>query len=152
MINSLLIKLGMLAATMGLVFWIGWKAPAGSSSPVPGPDRPAEGPLPSGPPAAVVNAPVPARTDASAVQEAPSEARKQKLDINQATVEHLELLPGIGSVLAERVVAHRRSVGGFRNIDELRHVKGIGAKKFERIRPLVTVTPPKSSQPSKRAA
>ena len=50
-------------------------------------------------------------------------------------------LPGVGPRLAERIMEYRQSVGVFHSLDELRAVKGIGKKKFERIRPLVTVTP-----------
>jgi competence protein ComEA len=63
------------------------------------------------------------------------------LDLNQASAGELEVLPGIGAVLAQRVVALRASTGGFRTVEDLREVKGIGAKKLNRIRPLVTVSP-----------
>ena len=63
------------------------------------------------------------------------------LDLNRATEQDFDALPGIGPKLAERIMEYRQSVGAFHSLDELRDVKGIGKKKFERIRPLVTVTP-----------
>jgi competence protein ComEA len=45
-------------------------------------------------------------------------------------------------VLAERIVEYRQARGAFRDVEQLRRVKGIGKKKFERIRSLVGVTPP----------
>ena len=66
---------------------------------------------------------------------------KGLLDLNRATDQDFDALPGIGPQLAERIMEYRQSVGAFRSLDELRAVKGIGKKKLERIRPLVTVTP-----------
>ncbi len=46
-------------------------------------------------------------------------------------------LPGIGEKLAQRLVEFRRSHGGFRSVEDLRKVQGIGGKRMERLRPLV---------------
>ncbi len=54
-----------------------------------------------------------------------------KLDVNSASVEALQALPGIGPVLAERIIAARP----FQSADELQRVQGIGAKKYELLRP-----------------
>jgi DNA uptake protein ComE-like DNA-binding protein len=62
---------------------------------------------------------------------ASSRAALAKIDINKATPEELESIPGIGSVLAGRIVAARP----FKTVDELREVKGLGAKKYAAIRP-----------------
>ncbi len=59
------------------------------------------------------------------------------VNINTASVEELELLPGIGETRARAVVALRERRGGFRSIDELKQVKGIGDAGLERIRPFV---------------
>lgn len=56
------------------------------------------------------------------------------LDINKATTRDFEALPGIGPKLAERIVEARTRLGGFKSIDDLKQVKGIGEGKLERIR------------------
>lgn len=61
------------------------------------------------------------------------------LDLNRATPEDLEELPGIGPVLAERITAHRQTAGGFRAIGDLREVPGIGGKTFQALASLVAV-------------
>lgn len=61
------------------------------------------------------------------------------LDLNRASAEDLEQLPGIGPVLAERVVSHREQAGGFRAVGDLRDVPGIGEKKFQALAELVAV-------------
>ena len=62
-----------------------------------------------------------------------------KLSLNQTTAADLETLPGIGPVLAERIVAHRDSVGGFKDVGELRDVTGIGEKTFQALADLVSL-------------
>jgi competence protein ComEA len=62
-------------------------------------------------------------------------ASEEKLvSINRASAAELERLPGIGPALAERIVEHRKSVGSFSTIDQLRQVGGIGEKLFSRIK------------------
>lgn len=61
------------------------------------------------------------------------------VNINTASVEELEALPGIGEVLAGRIVAYREANGPFRTVDQLGEVSGISAKLVESLRPLVTV-------------
>jgi competence protein ComEA len=51
----------------------------------------------------------------------------------------LETLPGIGVVLAERIVAYRSIHGAFRQINDLANVSGIGEKRLRRLEPFVTV-------------
>lgn len=62
------------------------------------------------------------------------------LDLNAATEEQLSRLPRVGPVIARRIVEHRRAVGGFRSVDELLNVRGIGERTLERLRPLLTVS------------
>ncbi len=62
-----------------------------------------------------------------------------KVNINTATAEELESLPGIGPVTARAIVDYRRQVGGFHSVDNLLDVRGIGEKRLEQIRSYVTV-------------
>jgi competence protein ComEA len=59
------------------------------------------------------------------------------LDLNSATVNDLDALPGIGPVLAQRVVDWRTAHGGFTSVDQLRQISGLGGKKFDALAPLV---------------
>lgn len=68
-----------------------------------------------------------------------SSGQGAKVNINNAGARELEALPGIGQVLAERIVAYRDQHGPFRNVRDLMKVSGIGPKKFESIEPYVTV-------------
>jgi competence protein ComEA len=61
------------------------------------------------------------------------------VDLNTATVTELDALPGVGPVLAQRIVDHRLQHGPFRSADDLRQVSGIGAAKFADLKGLVTV-------------
>ena len=61
------------------------------------------------------------------------------LNLNTATIEQLEELPGIGPVLAAAIFDERDRRGGFGSINELREVRGIGEKRFADLRDLVTV-------------
>jgi competence protein ComEA len=62
-----------------------------------------------------------------------------KVNINLASATELEALPGIGPTLAERIVAYREKKGGFKNVEELKQVSGIGEKKFEELRDYVEI-------------
>ena len=59
------------------------------------------------------------------------------LDVNTATAEDLEALPGIGPVLAQRIVQYRASQGPYRNLDDLLAVHGMGKKKLAQVRSLM---------------
>jgi competence protein ComEA len=61
-----------------------------------------------------------------------------KVNLNTATLQELDSLPGVGPVLAQRILDHRESSGGFRSVGELRNVDGIGASRFEDLKDLVT--------------
>ncbi len=69
-----------------------------------------------------------------------------KLDLNRATVEQLKELPRIGVKTAQAIVKYRKDHGKFKSVDELLEVKGIGKKKLELLRPLVTVGKAKGSK------
>ncbi|MER5553023.1 ComEA family DNA-binding protein [Streptomyces sp. NPDC002793] len=59
------------------------------------------------------------------------------VSLGTATVEQLETLPGVGPVLAQHIIDYRTEHGGYRSVDELREVNGIGDRRFADIRPLV---------------
>jgi competence protein ComEA len=85
---------------------------------------------------------VPRATTASgqeSVNASPEYLAKHPLDLNRARAEQLEMLPGIGPSLAGKIVAYREQNGGFKSVDDLDNVSGIGPKKLETLRPLVTV-------------
>lgn len=68
------------------------------------------------------------------------------LNLNTASVAELETLPGIGRRTAERILEYREKHGGFKKIEELMNVQGIGEKSFLRLKDLITVTPPKTKE------
>lgn len=61
------------------------------------------------------------------------------VDLNSATKEQLTALPGIGDGMAERIMLYRKENGRFRRTEELRKIKGIGEKKFEKLKPYIEV-------------
>lgn len=81
----------------------------------------------------------PATAATAPTQTVPEETVSFPVNINTADVDTLTALPGIGRVLAERIVAYRRQNGSFRAIEEITKVEGIGEKKAEAILELITV-------------
>ncbi|NLH01002.1 MAG: helix-hairpin-helix domain-containing protein [Clostridiales bacterium] len=63
------------------------------------------------------------------------------IDINTASAQELDLLPGIGETLAKRIIEYRTEHGGFKSVDEIMKVSGIGSVKFEKIKKYITVQP-----------
>jgi competence protein ComEA len=147
MITSLLLKLGMLSMAIGVVFWVRW-AP---HPPVHGVLSTTEKPVvasqtteleeresrTAGLSGRNIQGP---NIDAVAQTEPSTTPIHSRLDLNHASAGELESLPGIGTVLAQRVIAFRESVGRFQKIEDLRAVKGIGAKKFERLKSFMMVS------------
>jgi len=68
------------------------------------------------------------------------------INLNSATSTQLEALPGIGAKTAERIIEYRQKNGGFKKIEDLMNVRGIGEKTFLRLKPLITVAPPKATE------
>lgn len=62
-----------------------------------------------------------------------------RIDLNTASLEQLDTLPGVGPVLAQRIVDWRTAHGNFRSVDQLGEVDGIGPSRLADLRPLVTV-------------
>ncbi|GAA2575985.1 ComEA family DNA-binding protein [Actinomadura fulvescens] len=80
---------------------------------------------------------VPAPAAAPAVSGAPTSGAP--LDLNTATVEQLDDLPGVGPVLAQRIVDYRGQHGSFRSVDQLQEVSGIGTRRFTELKAMVRV-------------
>jgi competence protein ComEA len=73
-------------------------------------------------------------------QNGPSQTEKPPpVNINNANADQLEALPGVGEVLAQRIMEYREDKGGFSSIEQLRNIEGIGPKKFEQLKDKVTV-------------
>lgn len=84
------------------------------------------------------------------------EVAARTLDLNRATARELDDLPGVGPVLAARILEHRRRFGSFHAIEDLRAVRGIGPRLFERLKSRVRVgsapLDARSTEPAPRAA
>ncbi len=61
------------------------------------------------------------------------------VNLNTATKEELQTLPGVGPAVAQRIVEYRAKFGPFKSVDELLEIRGIGPKKLEKIKPMVTL-------------
>jgi competence protein ComEA len=87
-----------------------------------------------------VNAPVALTSPPTDTSGTPGTATSgPPMDLNSATATQLDQLPGVGPVLAQRIVDYRTQHGGFRSVDELRQVSGIGDAKYADIKSLVRV-------------
>lgn len=63
----------------------------------------------------------------------------KKVNINKASQEELDSLPGIGPSTASKILEYRKQNGNFKNIEDIKEVSGIGEAKFEKIREMITV-------------
>ena len=69
----------------------------------------------------------------------PAPTEEAPLNLNTATQAELELLPGIGPVLAQAILDYRDSFGGFSSKEQLKEVSGIGEKRYAAVEALITV-------------
>jgi comEA protein len=74
------------------------------------------------------------------IEEKPKAAEALYVNINTADAAELDRLPGVGKVLAERIVSLRRQRGGFKTIEDIKDIKGITGKKFEKMKKYLTVS------------
>jgi len=65
----------------------------------------------------------------------------KKININTAFIDELILLPGIGETTAEKIIEYRDKNNGFKKTEEIMNIKGIGDKKFEKLKPFITTEP-----------
>lgn len=96
-------------------------------APTAAPAIPLTTPEPDSPPSQILPPPPAVSTAASLI------------NINTATLEELDTLPGVGPVTAEKIIAHRQANGPFATIEAIMDVSGIGPVKFEAMRDLITV-------------
>ncbi|HHY77955.1 MAG TPA: competence protein ComE [Clostridiales bacterium] len=66
-------------------------------------------------------------------------SKSDKININTAGIAELDSLPGIGEAYAKRIIEYREKNGLFKSIEEIKNVSGIGEKRFEAIKDLITV-------------
>jgi len=125
-IQSLLIKLAIFSFGLALVLWFGWSGPQ-SHRPGPSPSR-----------------------GLKVAHDLNHTISSLSLDINQGTKEELQALPGIGPVLASRIIDHRESMGLFADIEDLKAIEGIGETKLAQLRPYIKVNQPAKIESQKR--
>ena len=93
--------------------------------------------------------PLPAQ-EGSRPPTASATATAAPVNLNTATMAQLESLPGIGPATAQRIVDYRQQNSSFKKVEELMNIRGIGEVSFLKLRPLVTLTPPRTERAAVR--
>jgi competence protein ComEA len=75
-----------------------------------------------------------ALTPVSVLAQSAKPASTEKVNLNTASLEQLQTLPGVGPEMAKRIVEHRTKIGKFTKIEEILNVKGIGEKRFQKMK------------------
>ena len=147
--TSLLLKSGILGLGIVVVLWAGWPQPQignldhSSVAIVLSEDKRIQEVQGESIPAPVISPIV--SFESSSIEREMSDFQVDRVpllvDLNGSSRMELETLPGIGMVLADRIVAYRSIHGAFRQIKDLVNVSGIGEKRLSRLEPFVTVQP-----------
>src|SRR5688500_13800873 len=77
-----------------------------------------------------------------------STAAAAVINLNTDSAAQLEALPGIGKSTADRIIEYRTKSGGFKKVEDLMNVRGIGEKSFLKLKPLITVSAPRTDRAS----
>jgi competence protein ComEA len=89
----------------------------------------------------------PSAQSPSAKSTGPTQSHKgPAVNLNTASVAELEALPGIGKSTATRIVEYRQKHGGFKKVEDLMNVRGIGEKSFLKLKPLIAIAPVKAER------
>jgi competence ComEA-like helix-hairpin-helix protein len=126
LIQSILIKLTVFSLGVALILWFGWSVPQANQ----------------------LRSSSPQAHEVSQDLETP--VFSSSLDINHGTREEFQALPGIGPVLASRIIEHRNTIGLFADIEDLKDIDGIGEKKLAQLRPYIKINHPANHDSQKR--
>jgi competence protein ComEA len=78
-------------------------------------------------------------TPATAPAQKAKPVSTEKVNLNTANLDQLQTLPGVGEATAKRIIEHRTKVGKFAKIEDILNVKGIGEKKFQKMKDRLVV-------------
>lgn len=90
----------------------------------------------------------PVQAAAAEAEPEPEPDPQSRVNLNTATREDLENLPGIGAVLAQRILAYRDAYGPFVTVEQIMEVDGIGENRFEALKEWITVEEPNENSGS----
>jgi len=79
------------------------------------------------------------KRESAKTQQTDQAAKADLINVNTADLETLMKLPRVGPVIGQRIIDFREEHGGFKSLEEVMNVKGIGEKTFERLKPLIRI-------------